>query len=103
MTRREEWQKRVTEFRASGQSVKAWCEAHGIKRKRMYHWLRELPASPASEVAPSQWLPVAVSGDQRQVPESDLVIRVGDATVEVRPGFDPALLADVMRVLMAPC
>ena len=37
--------------------------------------------------------------DQR----SALLVRVGRATVEVKPDFDPALLSDVVRTLAALC
>ena len=32
-----------------------------------------------------------------------LLIRVGEACVEVKPGFDPALLSEIVRVLVTLC
>ncbi|QGG47317.1 hypothetical protein [Heliorestis convoluta] len=34
---------------------------------------------------------------------SPLVIRVGQAVIEVKPGFDPALLTQVVRTLKTLC
>jgi hypothetical protein len=35
--------------------------------------------------------------------KSRLVVRIGQASVEVEPGFDPKLLADVVRTLQSVC
>ncbi|MBE3574953.1 MAG: helix-turn-helix domain-containing protein [Firmicutes bacterium] len=103
---REQWRERVATFRASGQSVSAWCAAQGIKAHQLRYWLSRLaPAKPAESV-PSRWLPVAVHaerGQEQPASGTSLAVRVGPAVVEVQPGFDARLLAAVVRTLMELC
>lgn len=99
--RREEWQARVAEFRASGQSVAAWAKEHGVKAHQLYYWLKRLEPVNEAESA-TQWISVQVS--PRSTPISNrLYVQVGPAVVEVQPGFDPVLFTDVVRNLVALC
>jgi transposase-like protein len=103
-TKREEWKKRITEFRASGLTGAAWCAMHGVKPHQLYYWLQQMPVPKAApEAAPSQWMPLVVGEDQQQESPAGVRVRVGRAIVEVQPRFDPVLLTDVMRVLTALC
>ena len=100
---RTQWEERVAAFRASGLGVAAWCTANHVKPHQLWYWLRKekLVATPA-ETAP-RWLSVEI-GDLRTGCQGDgLLIRVGHAVVEVQPGFNPALLSDVLRVVTALC
>ena len=107
MERREEWRRRVEEFRASGRSVAAWCADQGIKPHQMYYWLKRFPTTDEVVVGhvETQWLPVHVSDDcsRPAVGNSGLLVRVGDAVVEVNPDFNPRLFADVVRALIELC
>jgi hypothetical protein len=107
IARREEWRRRVDEFRASGQSAAAWCAAQGIKPQLMYYWLKRFPTTEDMVVAniETQWLPVHVSDDcsRSAVGNGSLLLRIGDAVVEVNPDFNPRLFADVERALIGLC
>jgi hypothetical protein len=107
IARREEWRRRVDEFRASGRSVAAWCVDQGIKPHQMYYWLKRFPAMDEVVVGhiEMQWLPVHVSDDcsRPAVGNGGLLVRVGDAVVEVTSGFNPRLFADVVRTLIELC
>ena len=101
--RQREWDARIAEFRASGQSTKEWCAAHDLKPYQLWYWIRKHKTIDTPSARPSEWLAVEVSDlglvDQR----SALLIRVGQATVEVKPGFDRMLLSDIVRTLSALC
>lgn len=94
--RRIYWADRVAEFKASGQSVPAWCAAHDVKVHQMRYWLKRNKLASA-EKTPS-WLPLDLSDAGLQ---NALLVRVGGVAVEVRPGFDPKLLLDVVKTLVA--
>jgi len=100
--RRQEWEKRIAEYRASGQSVKEWCIANGVKPQRLWYWLRRTREN--LETRSTTWLPVEVGspflGEQAN---AGLVVRVGKASIEVKPGFDTELLSTVVRVLSGIC
>jgi len=102
--RQKEWETRITEYRASGQSAKVWCAAHNVTPRQLWYWLRKFKSKKDAPFMKSpQWLPVEVSGQLPAEQGNALLIRVGKAGIEVRPGFDPALLSQVVRVLVSLC
>lgn len=101
---RKEWAARVAAYKASGQSASAWCAANNLNTRQLWYWLRKYKNTDTPAVMPFQWLSLEV-GEPRpgSANESALLVRVGQATVEVKPGFNPALLSDVVRTLSAIC
>jgi hypothetical protein len=97
MTRAERqnlWAARLVDFKASGQSVRAWCAGQGINPRQLWYWLKkERQDSAESKLS---WLPLDLSDASLQ---STLVIRVGRVAIDVKPGFDPKLLLDVVKTL----
>jgi transposase-like protein len=98
-----EWMAKVTAYKASGLSTKEWCSAHNLKPHQLRYWLRKLQPLDSQTIEPTRWLPVEFSDPEPKNQVSTLLIRVGQATVEVKPGFDPTLLSDIVRVLSVLC
>jgi transposase-like protein len=98
--RRKLWESRITAFRESGQKATVWCATNQINRRQLYNWMRKLDDERSAGNSPS-WMAVEV--DEQPVASSVLVIQVGSATIEVKPGYDAALLADVVRTLKSVC
>jgi hypothetical protein len=99
------WETRIAEYQASGQSVKEWCAAHeDVSPRQLWYWLRKYKNQDVVSPGKSnRWLPVEIS-DQASIEKGHaLLVKIGPVNIEVRPGFDPALLAQVVRVLMALC
>ena len=99
MTKAEQqntWAVRVAEFKSSGQSVSAWCTAHDVKIHQLRYWLRK--EKQPYEEGIFTWLPLDLSEAGFQ---TSLLVRVGQVTLEVRPGFDPKLLLDVVKTLVS--
>lgn len=107
MTREEMaelWISRIKNYRASGERAATWCEHHHVTRRQLGYWTRKLKK--AEQLTPSasrpQWVSVRVDE-----PASDgatpILVRVGAVAVEVRSGFEPSLLADVVRALKTLC
>jgi len=100
--RREMWLERVMAFRESGQSVAAWCRAHELKEHQMRYWLRRLSSGSSDVPVSTQWLSMTI--DQRADSlDQGILVQVGQVTIQVRPGFNRALLADVVDALASPC
>ncbi len=97
------WEARIAEYRESGQSVKEWCASHeGISPRQLWYWLRKFKnQTTAPPESSNRWLPIEIS--EQGSPEQSLLVKIGPASIEVRPGFDPALLTQVVQVLMALC
>lgn len=98
---RKVWEQEVGEFAASGMSLRQWCKLRGIGRSRLSYWANKLGESkqrPALE-----WLRVdegeGMGPAQAPCSASMIGIRIGSALIEARPGFDPELLAEVVRAL----
>jgi len=94
MTREERWAlwaQRVTEQQASGASAAAWCAQWDVPLAAFYTWRRRVAAG--HEAAVPQWAAVDAPAT------SGLTLRVGALAIDVVPGFDPQLLADVLAVV----
>ena len=97
---RHVWESRISACRSSGQSVSTWCEAHQINRKQFYYWLKKLSNE---EVMAPQWIAVDLDQQPADVPEPTLLVKVGSAVIEVKPGFNRDLLSDVVQTLQTLC
>ena len=96
---RREWEDRLAEFEASGQTATAWCESHGIAPHRFWYWSRKLrEAFRPKSIDEIRWLPVDI--DESPVTEAGpLTIHIGHARIEVKRGFDPTLFTQVVQAL----
>lgn len=96
--RRAFWAERVAAQGASGASAAAWCAQWDVPLAAFYQWRKRL-AKP-EPVGEARWARV---DEGAPAPESGLTLRVGAAAITVTAGFDPALLAEVVRALEARC
>jgi len=101
---RRQWEERIRVFRASGQGATAWCAAHNIRIATFHYWLRRFPLLPPSVPAPASVRFLEL--DVMSIPAArdlSLTLRVGAVTIDVPPGFDPALLRQVVEILTTVC
>lgn len=103
--RRAMWQERVEAYNASGQSVAAWCREQEISEHQMHYWLKRLRQSESANEVSTQWLTLGIAHRAESAPSGhgSVLIHMDRCTIEVRPGVDLNLLADVTRVLWSPC
>lgn len=100
----ELWIARINDYRASGERVAAWSERQQVTSHQLLSWMRELKEADQQKPAADKPKWVAVSLAQTSEPEaSALLVRVGTEAVEVRAGFQPAVLAAVVRTLKGLC
>jgi len=105
MALRTEWEQRIAAFRASGQSTTAWCESHEVKPHQFRYWLRQFPVSSypaASSSAKVEWLSVRPDASPSFV-DTDLVVHIGRARVDIKQGCHPQLLTQVLQTLVTLC
>lgn len=100
--RRRLWIDRVAAFKESGKSARAWCAANDLKDYQLHYWLKKY-VSTEKEVPSSQWISVEI--EQKPVINdcNTLTIKVDQAMIEVKLGFDPILLRDVVKALNTTC
>lgn len=106
--RERRWRKLVREWKASGESAAGFAKRHGFSSSSLRYWegrlqLAEEEAEPRSVVKPDGPTLVRVvprrgaTGPGRD--ETSVLVDVGGATIRVLPGFDAALLVEVVRAL----
>lgn len=100
---RESWQERVAAFRASGQTGFQWCTAHQLKEHQLWYWVRRFPVNPPSPSSKPHFVPVQIQEQNPDVACIPLLVRVGQAAIEVHPGYDAELLRHLVQTLAAPC
>lgn len=98
---RKVWEQEVSEFVASGMSLRQWCKHRGVGRSRLSYWVNKL--SEVKQKSALEWLRVdegeGMGSAQAPCPACMIGIRIGSALIETRPGFDPELLVEVVRAL----
>ncbi|MGN7472332.1 IS66 family insertion sequence element accessory protein TnpA [Brevibacillus sp. SAFN-007a] len=102
--RRREWVTRIADYRSSGLTMTAWCTANHFSKEQLKYWLRKTKEDSAS-VTPaisSRFVPLTVT-NQPDASVSSLVVRIGQASVEIRSGFDPHLFRKIVQALETPC
>ncbi|WP_240421291.1 IS66 family insertion sequence element accessory protein TnpA [Paenibacillus periandrae] len=96
----EVWTKRIIAYQTSGQTMKAWCAEQELTVHQLKYWLYKDQKQTQAGSA-TTFRPVAVA---RQSPTTEsLQIQVGVARIDVRLGFEPGLLRDVVAALTPLC
>jgi transposase len=101
--RRWSWEEKariVAESLAPGAVASAIARRHGLHPNQLYGWRKELRGAAAGERLPD-FVPVAVTDDASAAGSVGIEIEVAGSRVRVSPAVDRALLADVLRTLMA--
>jgi hypothetical protein len=94
------WRRQVRQWRASGLSVRAFCDQHDLQEASFYGWRRML-AERAAEAKPFVQVHVlpdgkAIDGDQA----SGLELRLPrDRAVRISQGFDAETLQRLLALL----
>lgn len=98
--RKSLWRERLDQLAASGLTQKQWCEQNGVPAHQLAYWKRRLAGAESAETSGGgfDWCPIQLIPEAGPMP-SGLEVRVGAAHIQVGPGFDPALLAGVVRAL----
>ena len=97
-----QWRQWITEWRASGLSVRAFCGRRGLATPSFYHWRRVLQRRAGEK---SAFVPVQVVAEAVPAPATGLEVVLTDGrVVRVAPGFDAATLRQLLAVLEGrPC
>ena len=89
------WRDLIDRWKASGQSVAAFCAAHGVSPATFYAWRKRLAASGSRTVPPSPaFAAVRVIPD----PTAEVILPSG-LVVRVPAAADPAAVARLVAAL----
>lgn len=112
--RLNKWIEIVRECRSSGQTISSWCADHNINPKTYYYWLKRVRVA-ACEALPSlgsQTNPIVpvnipvttavtatTSNPADEGVRSDIIIRFGTVTLEIRNNASANLIENTIRAL----
>lgn len=97
-----EWVRRIANFKASGQTQTKWCVANDMKIHQLKYWLKRIENSHSTQESPTKWVPVTIEEPSEKLDET-LQIKVGQAIIDVKPGFNQSLLVEVVKTLKMIC
>ena len=111
-----QWTQIMQDRVASGESIQGYCKARGITRQVYFYWQKKLRETAAQQLAaaaepekeqqalvPSGWAQACIAEEPAPEQAGGLTLRIGGAEIEVRQGYDEALLASVCRTLTGIC
>lgn len=104
--RLSQWAETMKAFRASGKTIRAFCEEAGIRRHAFFYWQRKLRGLACTELArmdaqgivPSGWLQLPSQGTMTTA-ASQLTVEVSGCRIAVNSETNPELLLAVCRTL----
>ena len=98
------WKKHVEEYKASGLTREAYSKRKRIQAYQLDYWRRKFSRSNKTSAAlhKDQWVPLQIS-DRPIERDSRIDLWVGPVRVEIKHGFDPQLLAEVLQAIGTRC
>ena len=91
------WSARVKEFKNSGLNQSEYCKVNGYKIKQFNYWFRKFEKITSSALAQNKnWVSISIAP---QVVTEPIILKIGAVTIEIKPGFNKDLLADVVGAL----
>jgi transposase-like protein len=99
--RRELWRERIAAFYDSGLSAAQFCAEHGLKPHQLWYGARRFRDEASHGAKPTF---VTVVTEDAQTVTAPITLRVGKVEIDVRPGYDSRLLAELVHMLVTqPC
>ena len=108
-----QWADTIRACQASGQTVHTWCSENQVNIKTYYYWLRKLreksiaQANELAVVKETPQPPTVFKKLEVQTPVSNtqaaVIIRLGNATVEVTEGTSQQTIQAVLLALQSVC
>jgi hypothetical protein len=101
---RKLWVKRTSEYKASGMGVSEWCKISNVKKSQVWYWLKKFRDEKTTDKTKTQWMEANVENIKpTNNKENIVVIKIGPASIQIKPGFDKSLLEDVIKVMTKIC
>jgi hypothetical protein len=96
-----EWRGRIADYQAGELTMIQWCEKTGYSIGQLKYWITKCNKLVRKSEA-GGWARVEIA-DSGETAASKITVRVGVARIEVEPGFDRAVLGEVLRVAASIC
>jgi hypothetical protein len=99
------WQQMVSGYQNSGLSRRDFCQKNKIQIHCLDYWQRKFRKPTVGSIAkkPARWIPLQVSDEEKQEYAGGIRLRIDRVVFTLEPGFDPQMLAEVLRVVRSTC
>jgi len=98
-TNKQNRDKLLSSYRASGQTQAGWCAANDVKVKTLQYWLRREREQAKDSDTSASWVALNVKGDLAPSAMTGLVVHAGAFRIELNQQSDLALFQHVMQSL----
>ena len=97
----KQWRQHVESYRSGDLGRKAYCKRNQIKESTFGYWCKKInrPEEGLERSTEPRWVPVQILEDR----SSGIDVRIGNITLEIKPGFDKALLIELLRTIGSLC
>ena len=97
----KQWRQHFEAYRSGDLTRKAYCQKNQIKESTFGYWCKKMKRAEngLDKVTEPMWIPLQVSEER----SASIDIRIGNITLEIKPGFDKTLLVELLRVIGALC
>lgn len=96
---KQDWQEVIHQYETSGvKSQSEWCRENRISIRNFNRWYNKLKKQSTTLV--QGWLPVQIA---EKYQDSSLNLKIGNVNIEVKEGFQPSLLVEVVKTLGGLC
>jgi hypothetical protein len=89
---------------SSGLAREAYSKENGIRKYQLDYWRRKFARfkNTKAVVPTKQWVPLRIAN---QLPEnsSHIDLWIGSVRMEIKTGFDPKLLNEILRAVDSQC
>lgn len=99
---RTAWVSRIADFNQSEENIPEWCSRNNLKTHQLRYWLRKFQATEIEAPTSTEWFSVDIDQPPAESTGS-IVVKVGSMDVEVKPGFNPEVLIEVVKTLTRIC
>ena len=91
------WEERIEDQKASGKSIRYWCQENSLRESRFYYWRKKLQPSNTGNKQQVQWLPLKPTNQSK--PNATIIVHIDRAKIEIPQGFDKYQLLEIIKVL----
>ncbi|AZO94889.1 hypothetical protein [Halocella sp. SP3-1] len=103
--KREIWIKRIQDYKASGLTAAKWCEENGVSINSLRYYTHKFnKEKKEQESNQTKWTAVFPAPAENKDNETKIIkVTIGQAIIEVVPGFDSNTFETLVRILKEQC
>ena len=98
---KQDWEAVIQQYETSEiKNQSEWCRKNGISLRNFNRWYNRFKKKQSPTPVAQSWLPVQITENSQGLA---LNLKIGKVTIEVKEGFQPSLLMEVVKTLGEIC